>query len=637
MRLGEYPQTTASCEGERGTDGLPRKAEGAVREIAEPNPTDEAAALQSLGFGKPLIAELAAKARQNGTTLEKELLHHPGVEETAYYGAMARFLRLPFVETIDSSTVVDSDTLDTQLLRPLMIKLHPAHEAPKTAVIPEACRIGDLGAALINLPALRCDLVVTTPRAVRAAVWEAGAARRVRQTIGELFERRPRFSARIVMTGGQGFVAGLALATFLAVSLITPGLVMPVLHPILSCLYLASLLLRITALFPRKRKRGPAPSSTAGSLPCYTVLVALYREAAVAEQLVRCLKRLDWPASLLDIKLVCEADDHETVAALRAQGLPRQFEIIEVPSANPRTKPKALSYTLAGVRGDYLVIYDAEDRPHPAQLREAYARFSELSPDIACLQAPLIITNARSSWISALFSLEYAALFRGLLPMLAHYRMPMPLGGTSNHFRTDVLKEVGGWDPFNVTEDADLGLRLFRLGYRADVLRRHTLEDAPTTLSIWTGQRTRWFKGWMQTWLVLMREPTRLLVEMGPRGYLLFHLLIGGMLLSSLLHPLILIFLAEGAVVMMTAPATELPFCALVLFVIDTINIFGSYLTFVALGVGSMTDHEKRQLGMRWMAVPFYWLMTSIASWRALIELRMKPFFWQKTPHIPTA
>jgi cellulose synthase/poly-beta-1,6-N-acetylglucosamine synthase-like glycosyltransferase len=244
-------------------------------------------------------------------------------------------------------------------------------------------------------------------------------------------------------------------------------------------------------------------------------MVALYREAAVAEQLISSLKRLDWPAVLLDIKLVCEADDHETITALNALALGPCFEIVEVPPCNPRTKPKALTYALAAARGEYLAIYDAEDRPHPQQLREAYARFQTSPAEVACLQAPLIITNAKESWISALFSLEYSGLFRGLLPMLAGSRMPLPLGGTSNHFRTETLLAVGGWDPFNVTEDADLGLRLYRLGYRADVIVRQTLEDAPTAIRVWMAQRSRWFKGWLQTWLVLMRHPRRLARQMG--------------------------------------------------------------------------------------------------------------------------
>jgi cellulose synthase/poly-beta-1,6-N-acetylglucosamine synthase-like glycosyltransferase len=258
------------------------------------------------------------------------------------------------------------------------------------------------------------------------------------------------------------------------------------------------------------------------NLPIYSVLVALYREKEVVQQLANALLRLDWPTSRLDIKLVCEAEDRETIAALQALDLPPHFEIVEVPDRPPRTKPKALNYALAGARGDFVVIYDAEDRPHPRQLLEAYRHFSEAPDDVVCLQAPLIISNAADSWLAGLFALEYAGLFRRLLPFLGTRQQPMPLGGTSNHFRADILRAVGAWDPYNVTEDADLGLRLYRFGYRAETLTRYTVEDAPTERSVWLGQRTRWFKGWMQTWLVLMRHPILLTRELGLHGTLMF-------------------------------------------------------------------------------------------------------------------
>lgn len=308
-----------------------------------------------------------------------------------------------------------------------------------------------------------------------------------------------------------------------------------------------------------------------------------------------------------------------------------------MPSIGPRTKPKALTYALSSARGEFLAIYDAEDRPHPQQLREAYLTFLKGPAELVCLQAPLIIANARQSPLSALFSLEYSALFRGLLPMLARRRMPLPLGGTSNHFKTAILKQVGGWDPYNVTEDADMGLRLYRLGYRSDVLTCQTLEDAPVDVSVWMAQRARWFKGWLQTWLVLMRDPVRLMREMGLPAFITFQLMVGGMLISALLHPLIFVFLWLGASALLEAPKDDLPLGVISLFVMDFVNILGSYLIFLGLGVGSMIDHEKRLIGWRWALVPFYWLMISVAAWRAAIELKTKPFHWNKTPHVPTS
>uniref|UniRef100_UPI00310149B7 glycosyltransferase family 2 protein n=1 Tax=Neorhizobium sp. EC2-8 TaxID=3129230 RepID=UPI00310149B7 len=583
--------------------------------------------LAALGFSKPLLAMLADRARRNGTSIESELLHCGQIDEMAYYGAMARYLRLPFIAAIDPSSITDVPGLDTQLQRPSQVRITHRHRAPQVAIVPEAIRLADLKAALTALPLLGQDLAITTPSAIRRAVWTAGAPRRMRETVTGLFDRFPASSARIVLSGNQGFYAGLWFATLVSALIVMPIETLLLLHILLSLIYFASLSLRLAA-FTRQQFAGATPTTVPlreDALPCYTVMVALYREAAVAEQLMASLRRLDWPPSLLDIKLVCEADDEETIQALKALKPAPHFEIVEVPPSAPRTKPKALTYALGAARGEFLAIYDAEDRPHPQQLREAYTRFRASRNDLACLQAPLIITNARESWISALFSLEYSGLFRGLLPMLARRQMPLPLGGTSNHFRTGVLRDAGGWDPFNVTEDADLGFRLHRLGYRSDVITRQTLEDAPATMSVWMGQRSRWFKGWLQTWLVLMRDPRRLIDEIGFSAFCVFQLTVAGMLVSSLLHPLIIVFAGIAAYSMLEAPSAEIPAGVLSLFIIDTVNILGSYLIFLGLGRGPMIEHERRLVGWRWIGVPLYWMMTSAAAWKAVSSCAPNP------------
>ncbi|TCL75511.1 glycosyltransferase family 2 protein [Rhizobium sp. BK251] len=630
MRIGEYEGRAATA----ADDELYLQT-GAGETPETLCPQSEIALLRELGIGKPSIEAAARKAERYGTSIESELLSSGLVTESSYYAALARLLRLPYVERIGDNLIKDSARLDQQLLRPSIVRLNHSRKA-LTVIVPEARKVSHLRRLLAQLPELRDAIAIASPSTVRGAVWTAGAARRVRDAVNSLFERQPRFSARVVFSGKQGFYAGISCSLLVA-ALATSGLALLTLHIAISSLYLAALLLRIRAVTFRRQRTTPMPAADDGELPVYTVLVACYREAEVAAQLVKTLKRLNWPPSRLDIKLVCEADDHETIDAFRAQGLGNHFEIVEVPAMKPRTKPKALSYALAGARGRYVAVYDAEDRPHPDQLREAHARFCAAPEDVACLQAPLIIANGRESWISALFSLEYSALFRALLPMLARNRMPLPLGGTSNHFRKDVLIANGAWDPFNVTEDADLGMRLFRLGYRSEVISRQTLEDAPVTLRVWTGQRTRWFKGWLQTWLVLMRDPGGLRREMGTRAFLIFHLLIGGMLISSLAHPLMFAFVVQAAVAMLEAPAVGIPLRDRVLFVIDFVNLFGSYATFLVLGMAAMIEHEKRQIGWRWAAVPIYWLMVSFAAWRAVLELRTNPFFWHKTPHRPSA
>ena len=243
-------------------------------------------------------------------------------------------------------------------------------------------------------------------------------------------------------------------------------------------------------------------------------------------------------------------------------------------------------------------------------MREAYHAFRLGPSDLACLQAPLVIGNAGESWISAIFALEYSALFRRLLPALCYYRMPLPLGGTSNHFKTGLLKESGGWDPYNVTEDADLGMRLYRMGYRSATLTRPTFEDAPTEFRVWLAQRTRWYKGWLQTWLVLMRHPLSTAREMGLLAFLILSL--------------------------MDVPAAQPDRFLTIMLALDIFNILGSYAVFFAMGATPMGQDEKRGVSWRWLMIPIYWMAVSLAAWKAVIELRIKPFHWNKTPHRPS-
>jgi cellulose synthase/poly-beta-1,6-N-acetylglucosamine synthase-like glycosyltransferase len=514
------------------------------------------------------------------------------------------------------------------------LRCHLADRAPAIAIVPSAGEILDEAASIRMRPGLRERLVVTTPTAIRQAVWAVGAARRVDQAANDLFDTMPEFSARIVFSGAQGFLAGLLL-TLLGLSLaIAPALALLAIHIFLSSAYFLSLIFRGFAIHFGPWLTQPKPLRPAGILPFYTVLVALYQEEDVLPQLIGRLNRLEWPRSKLEIKLICEARDAGTIAALKAMNLGPEYEIVAVPDMQPRTKPKALNYGLSAARGDYLVIYDAEDRPHAEQLLEAYQHFQTAPGHVACLQAPLIVSNIREGWMPALFALEYAGLFRRILPLLGALHLPMPLGGTSNHFRTDILRRAGGWDAYNVTEDADLGHRLYRLGYRSEMILRPTLEDAPTEARVWLGQRSRWFKGWMQTWLVLMREPRRLTTEFGIAGTLAFHAMITGMLVSALGHPLIIVFLAVSAWHLVHSVYTTSLEQAL--FILDGVNTFGAYTLFVTLGRQAMIRDERSRVGAKWRWVPAYWLMISYAAWKAVVELNTNPFFWRKTPHRAT-
>ncbi len=340
----------------------------------------------------------------------------------------------------------------------------------------------------------------------------------------------------------------------------------------------------------------------------------------------------DYPAEKLDVIIAVEADDRETQAAIAACNNRLAVAVIPVPPGGPRTKPNALNAALPFARGTFTVIYDAEDRPEPNQLRDALQAFRTGGDDLACVQARLSIDNTADSWLARLFTAEYAGQFDVFLPGLTAFGLPLPLGGSSNHFQTGILRAVHGWDAFNVTEDADLGMRLARFGYRSEVIESTTYEEAPAHLAPWLRQRTRWFKGWMQTWAVHMRKPWRLIRDLGPAGFLSFQLIVGGNALAALVHPLLIagiIYSEVNGIPIWRAGSTA----DTLLATLYGTAIVAGYLTSVFLGWLGLS--RRGLLTTAWVLVltPVHWLLLSLAAWRALYQLVVAPHAWEKTEH----
>ncbi|MBO6917686.1 MAG: glycosyltransferase, partial [Rhizobiaceae bacterium] len=339
---------------------------------------------------------------------------------------------------------------------------HPIRDRLKTVISPTISELLKLEDRFALKPKLKENFAIASSSAIRKAVWQLNEDERAATVVRHLHDNSPENSAKVLLTNWQSFILGiLSLATFLLIFL-QPGLIFLALHTSLSLIYLSFNLLKLSAgFYPYQETDTFDYFSQSETLPYYTILIALYKEEQVAEQLIKAMSRLNWPKSKLDIKLICEAEDTATINALKNAHPGPEFEIVKVPDMEPRTKPKALQYAMAGAKGEFIAVYDAEDRPHPEQLIEAYRWFDQGDEYLGCMQAPLVITNADVGWLPGLFSLEYSGLFRRLIPLLSHFGLPIPLGGTSNHFRRSALKEVGGWDPCNVTEDADLGIRLY--------------------------------------------------------------------------------------------------------------------------------------------------------------------------------
>ena len=478
-----------------------------------------------------------------------------------------------------------------------------------------------------NVPAVP----LAPPRALRRH-----SADLLHRAVDGLADARPDLSARNLRTaGGPTILAVLLVLAVASLASTTPALVASAL---VGAVFVACVLARLVVALlsdPARRacRAGIVPPPAGADAPVYSVLVALYDEAGQVPGLVAALARLDWPRERREVVLVCEADDAATLSAIAAHGLPQGFRVVRVPPHALRTKPKALAYALPLTFGDLVVVYDAEDRPDPLQLREAWAAFRAGGDDLACLQAPLHIDNADDGWLPALFAAEYSALFDSLLPTLAREGGPVPLGGTSNHFRRDHLEAVGSWDPWNVTEDADLGVRFARMGLDVGTLARQTDEEAPVQLDPWLKQRTRWFKGWMQTWLVHMAEPARLRAELGTRRFALFHLFVSGMILSALVHPFLVFTLALGAVRWAWWGAAELGAAQRAMMAIDVASIGLGYAAFGLTCWRTLPIRGLRRLRRVLPLVPLYWLLMSAAAWRAAWQLHRAPNLWEKTPH----
>ncbi|MDX2157165.1 MAG: glycosyltransferase [Hyphomicrobiaceae bacterium] len=462
---------------------------------------------------------------------------------------------------------------------------------------------------------------------------------RMTEAIRGLWQRWPELSARGPAPGwllpGVALLAfavafGLVVEWRTTVGLTGALLLVPFAAGTGLRLYAALEILRRPPTGPRHR-RLPSPRMP-GPLPSYAVLVALYDEAEVLPTLLSHLLAFDYPPDRLEIVLVLEARDTATRAAATRLQLPRHVRIVVVPNGGPRTKPKALNYALTTVTSDLVVVYDAEDRPEPDQLRMAAAAFARGSPRLACLQARLNIYNPDAGFFARQFTLEYSALFDGLLPALERLRCPIPLGGTSNHFRTTMLRAAGAWDPYNVTEDADLGIRLARMGLTTGTLASTTWEEAPTHRRVWLGQRRRWLKGWMQTWLVHMRRPGRLAAELGLLQLVAVQAVMTGVLVSALAYPIFLALLAAMVVSGELGPARLVGTGAWLWWAALANLTLGLWAPMLAASLAVV------RRGRAWLVwhVPLmviYWLFVSWAGYRALIELGYKPFHWEKTRH----
>jgi glycosyltransferase XagB len=590
------------------------------------------------GVSDTALSLAIVEADRLGVDLVHHILSEGLVEEAAFYAELARHMGLPFHDRMISTApmVQPAHAIHTGLC-PLR---HAGRRALSFAVAPKGAMLQRLMTQDLRG---RRDIVVMTPSRLAASVRLSHASLLAQQAAGLDTKGRARRGAYDGLSLGQiVFLGALVFSLSFSITL-QPLQALTAIALVAWPIFLVMASLRITAIMKLEQTSGTSADPFSGptrdgivfltddNLPVYSVIVPLCREAAVLEQLLSALDALDYPRAKLDIKIVVEPDDAETRDALAKTSLPPHIQIVVMPFGLPRTKPRALNAGLSEATGSLVTIFDAEDIPDPGQLRDAANHFASRDAELGCLQARLVIDNGEDNWLTRCFALEYAGLFDVINPGLLRRGMPILLGGTSNHFRMSAVRSVGGWDAWNVTEDADLGIRLVRAGYRIEDLPSVTFEEAPATFALWFRQRARWMKGYMQTIATHSDRPFGFLRDTGPAAALVFMALSLGTVISALGYPVFLSALVMWALGFIefdqsTWHGQALSGTALFVF------LAGFAAMILPAAFGAMR-RKSINLMLGLPVLPLYYGLVSLAAWRAIFDCVVLPFHWNKTEH----
>ena len=591
-----------------------------------------------------LISELFARralvgARRTGVTLEAYLIYELGVKETAIRSAQAAKLGVSFVNNVP--TLVDAD-LWRRADAPGYLRsgVLPWRRSPGSSVSMAVCDPEKRRGRPLPLKQLarRRPFCLVSKAAFRQAIEAEWRYAFLEDASEGLARESALHSAKRRLTSTQWMGGSAVLAGIATLFIVAPAQAVLGFNVVLIAIFAPVLALRGFALawaFARPSSgRQTSRLLRDHELPVYTILAPLYREVQVLDRLISDLDRLDYPRAKLDVKLIVEADDSSMLEALSVRDLPAHFHVVVTPVAAPRTKPKACNYALNFAEGEYVVIFDAEDTPHRQQLRLAASVFAEAANRVACLQAPLRYYNWDQNWLTRQFECEYMLQFRVLLPMLRAVDWPIPLGGTSNHFRADVLRRLGGWDAYNVTEDADIGLRLYGAGYKIDILPLGTEEEATSTTTAWRMQRARWIKGHLQTLLVFARRPAQRMRRMGARRYAGLQLVLGGATATAFVYPLFAIYILWSVIGLLFGVRSGIygplgPFNL-------TFGATGFLVSTLAVGfAAAQRERGKFRVLLTAFTAPAYQLLAGAAALTALRDLIKRPHHWRKTKHGP--
>ena len=587
--------------------------------------------------GRDAIAEALRVQERTGGRIGEVLLHAGLISEEDLAASLAAQLRIPLA---DVSALKPEPSAVALLPEPLIRRLRVVplaiHEHVLYLAAADPLEDRDV-AAIRGHTQLPIRTVLTSRRALETLIQRLFADRYTQVATAELLNRSPEESAYRTLSRGQKIVFGGAAVLFLLFLVRYPVSTLVAFNIGSILFYGGFSLYKFKVIYDALEHELELPVTREEiealddrDLPMYTVLVPLYREAAVARRIVRALARLDYPRAKLDVKLLVEEDDEETRAALEAGDLPPHLRLVVVPDSLPKTKPKACNYGLIHAEGKYVVIYDAEDRPEPDQLKKAVVAFAKAGERVVCIQCKLNYYNRNQNLLTRWFTSEYSSWFDLLMPGLDAADSPIPLGGTSNHILREKLVELGAWDPFNVTEDADLGIRLHKAGYKTAIIDSTTFEEANSDLYNWIRQRSRWVKGYIQTWLVHMRHPLRLYRQIGFRSFVSFQFVVGGTFFAFLLNPVYWVLttlwlLTHAGVIRELFPSFVYYAAALGLYVGNFVFTYVNVVGTIRRGYHDL---------VKWALLsPIYWGLMSIGAWKGFLQLIYRPFYWEKTVH----
>lgn len=637
--FADQTELDLAIDGLFATNGRPEGTEFSAEDLvkhglAVPPRLGETLASRGL-VSEQQLGEAVAEQSRTGSRIGEVLVHGGALEETELLRVLSEQLDMPTVDLSDfDAERAPRDVLPDEMCQRLQCV--PIAIDGDSIYLAVADRLGADEAEVASYSGRRVQQFLAPTNEIARLQRQINSDRYTETATHNLRERFPDSSAHEVLSGGQKVLLIALCLVFLVFLIWQPVATLVVVFALLAIFYALTSAYKLIAGYAALGHRylvntdeETLAAMDERSLPVYTVLVPLFREAPVIPYLVAGIESLDYPKTKLDVRLLCEEDDEETIEAIMALDLPPHFNAIIVPPSQPQTKPKACNFGLLGAKGEYVVIYDAEDRPDPLQLKKAVHMFDQVDDSIVCIQSKLNFFNQQTNILSRWFSIEYSMLFDLVLPGLDARRDPIPLGGTSNHIKREELVEVGGWDPYNVTEDADLGIRLHQAGYRTTMMDSTTYEEANTNVPNWIRQRSRWIKGYLQTWLVYMRNPFRFLSNVGLKGFLSFQLLIGGTF-TFLINPIFWFLTTLFALTQLGIIEDLFPGWV---YFLAAAELFIGNFVFVYLGLAASIRRGDYGLAPYALFLPFYWGLMSVAAWKGFGQLLTNPFYWEKTEH----